>query len=779
MESEISENNQIIIKSIQQIKKISDAIKARERSERLNEIKDWIDNNNPNFWNIDGSITISAMKIDTIHSYFENKFNKENVDLVENYLCTLLNRLNHLTDEEILLFISNLKAFINNEDADAKLELDRFINKFPSFSKDPDLFKNISQKIFSSYEKYKLNLNNNFKFQSNNESTTELAAEAVEINLDSEYKCPFSENFFFFSEYKNELCKEKNLRKKIKTRIIEFDEDDGIGYDHCSSHWYYKEIKRLSSINLEIELSPRAMFKKELMRMGRICTDEPSLKELKQIQQKELEKKIAEKEFELFATDQEKIIRHRDQEATWKDEEIKNKAKQQAKLHAINQSIKNSRNFKEYQRKNRKKIIEVKKIIKLLNPVLFFIQEQIDQFKKKPSLINDHSLGLKLPSFETMKDDFIADFLKTIDYDKFKELINFSENILFSINEINKTLNKIDVFFQSIGISVEYIRSLDDYHKKIKKNFSKEAIIHFLESSLDLFKQRTLTLDNNYRLLDIEDKKEEIKFLESNFFNVFISNNSLERIYKLNFSYLNKFFIQTIGIDLFYKRISNKKNSVLNILFNFFSGKYYFLSKNSKDKFLKKFLLKIQHFPDLKSIEIEVFKLKWWNFISVGISPLLVFKKGFRKLLSEKLFLNLIEEEFKNIDKYPCIKSIDVLYSIYERLKDSNIAINNQLISLSSINTPQSRQEIIDSFNKHEEVKTLLNKISILATHATWCVNEFSKLLNVLQREYKKISPRFDLSKKEFLKVIEMNRAFISNENTNSFSLSYNGRSIN
>lgn len=711
---------------------------TKEPTGSLKEIIKWI-NQNPE--SLSNDISLLAILIDTIHFYFKREYNQKKEMLIESFFCKLVKNFSNLSSEQILTLLSYLKAYIQTRDDEAKSVLEKYTYKLAYFPK-RSLFIDISKQIAFLHAKSKSSFNMIFKSQPSDLSIIELVSETAELNSAPECKFSLSEEPVVFStEFINAPPNEKIFPKKIKERIINFDDDDGIGYDHCASHWYFKEIKRLDKINLEIELSPRMRFKEEFMRLSKIYTDQ-------EITHEELKKQIAEKEFDLFASKKEKAARLRDEEE-----------KQQTKQRLIEKSIQNKKDKREYLR-----------IKKLLDPVVSFIQNQIDQCKEEISDNNKLSLDLRLPSFEGMKNDFLADFLKKIDYKNLKELINFSQSILFFINEINKTLKKIDFFSKSLGVSVNYIDSLDNFHEKIKKNFTMDIIIKFLESSLTIFKQRTLNSDNDYCLLKIENQKEKIEFSEPDFLNSFISENSLNRIVKLNSECLDQFFNQNEDSILFHKRRLENKNNFLKVLFNFLLGKYYFFSQKHKNKFVKKFFLDAQECPNFESIKTGMLKLKWWHFILIGISPIHIFKKGFRELLSEKLFLNLLEEEFKNIDKKPCVKSVDNLYSIQDRLKSSNIGFKSYSINLALINVPQSRQEIIISLNKHQEIKDFLDKVSVLINHTTGCLSEFSKTKKVFLLENEKIVSPFDLAKNYFFKAT-ISESFLPNKSLSYFLL--------
>ena len=724
----ISKELGAIIKKIKEQSREIDEITNRKYSENLLQIETLINEINSEF--LPNKILFFAIIIDTILFYFKNKADKENESLIDNCLGTLINKLNDLPNDEIKTVVSNLKKYIKTNDAVAKSALEKFVGKSVSSTSRFELIKDISKSIVLSCEKYKLGVNNPFKTQVNTIAIAEIVTEA-----DSGRHFSFFEGVSYAEKFTNySKSKEKIRRKKIKPRTIIFDDDSGIGYDQYSSHWYFKEANRLSDINFEVEPSSRIkkkilheeLLREELDRLGKI---EVNL----ELYSNRLEKEIKIKEFELFASPEEKEARKRN----------------------INESVKNTKKIRESCKNDQKRQARAKKISGLLDPIVFLIQERINQCKEKSSNNNKHVLGLKLPFFEATRNDFVNGFLTTINYDQLRELINYAENVSISIDQIKKSISKIDNFFKSFGLSSNYMAILDESQKKLKEVFNKDQMFNYLDLSLNLYRQRTLNFDNNYCLLSIKEQKEEIKFSEPVFLDKFISKNTPEVIFKSLLENTRQ-LLDTDKKSQTLIRNTNfgKKDNIFKKWFYYFSGKYYFLNLNHKHKFVKKFFLNSLEHPNFESIKIETLKLKWWHFILMGLSPFIILKKDFKKLLAKKLFLNLIEEEFNKIDKEPNIKNIDAMYSIQQRLNSSNISDKNQSISLPLMNVFLSPKEIIDHFNQHEEIKELLEKVSNLTSQSIWCVNEFSKILNACERESEKISPSADLSKKIFLKIL-------------------------
>ncbi|WP_342227618.1 hypothetical protein [Rickettsiella endosymbiont of Rhagonycha lignosa] len=703
----IENNLDVIIKKTE--KQCEDIINKNEPgfSKNFDLIRIWIVRNKNEFLcNIKFAIII-----DTIYQFFQNKCNEEKTSFIENCLCHIINEWSNLSEGEIQEIACQLKTYTKTNDTSLPESLKRFI---PKSDDSLSFFRDISKKLMSTCQESLSNLSSTFKTKLSTPSAVELGKEAW-----------LSNQFPFFEDASPETFTNNPAiyKKRIKTRVIAFDEE-GIGYDISSPYLYLKEINRLNNINLEIELP--AKFKKKLLqeqllseeleRLGRIELNQESYLN-------KLKRKVKIYEFDFFASKEEKDARQRN----------------------IEQKIENDKKHKKRQ-----------KISKLLIPTIVGIQEEIELYKKA---FGSKSLSIESSLFETGKDDFLVAFLKTIDYEKFKELINFSEYLLNSIDKIRETFKKIDDFSENLGIASNYIGILDSYYRHIKENFSRERIANFLEEALILFEKKTLLLGNNYSLLDIQAKnKKEIVFSKHDFLDEFIANNNAKQILKLLSEDISAFFHENADSTLIRNNCLEKSKNILKQLFNYFSGNYYFFNENFKDQFVKKFLSNIQEGLTLKFIRVEVTKLKWWHFIFRGISPGHVFEKGFKERLSEKLYLKLLEEKFKKIEEKqePNAENIDKLYAIKNDINSFKNKIQGHSINLNSLNVLDSRQSIVDRLKKHEEIKQLLDNVLILSDQASSCINEFHELKYVCKREIEKVSENneiFQLNKNDISKL--------------------------
>lgn len=687
-----------VIKKIE--KQCEDIINEKEFefSKHFDQIRIWIVRNKNEFlYNIKFAIII-----DTIYQYLQSKCNQEKTIFIENFLCNIINKWSNLSEREIQEIACKLKTYTKSNDTNVPASLKRFIIKFDDSR---SFFIGISKKLISTCESLS-NFSNTFK--------TKLSTPSAVVGKEAE----LSNQFPFFKDaspeqFTNNLATHK---KKIKTCVIAFDEE-GIGYDISSPYLYLKEITRLNDIDLEIELP--AKFKKKLLQENLLNEELERLGKIEVNQETYLNKM----EFELFANKKEKDARQR----------------------SIEQKIENNKKHKERQ-----------KTSKLLMPKIMRIQDKIEIYTKA---FDSKSLSIEPSLFETSKDEFLITFLKTINYEKFKELINFSEYILNSIDNIRETFKKIDDFSEDLGIASNYVGILDSYSRQIKENFNREKIANFLENALILFKQRTLLLDNNYSLLDIQTKKKkEIVFSKLDFLDEFIANNNAKQILKLLSEDISAFFHENADSTLIRNSYLEKSTNILKKLFNYFSGNYYFFNKNYKDQFVKTFLSNIQEELTLEFIRVKVNKLKWWHFIFMGISPGHVFEKGFKERLSEKLYLKLLEEKFKKIDEKQesNAENIDKLYDIKNDINSFKNKMQCHSINLNSLNVLQFRQSIVDRLKKDEEIKKLLDNVLILSDQVSSCIKEFNKLKYVCRREIEKVSENneiFQLSKNDVSKL--------------------------
>ncbi len=704
MTTETEESALIIQKIKKQKDEIIDEISNRQSPENLLEIQGWIkriDLESPSI-----NIFLIAITIDTIFFYIKNEFNKEKTSLVEKFLTNLINSWSNLPEHEILALVSYLKVYVKIKDANSHAELKKFIGKSVEST---SFFRDISKKLVSFCEESLSNISTTIKTEFNSLSTVKLATEA---GLPNQF--PFFKKDASPRQFANDSPKDK---KKLKPRVIEFDEE-GTGYEFFN--WYRCF---LDNINLEIDfpakikrkLLQKELLKRELECLGKIEIEESYLNKL--------ERKIKINEFDLFASKEEKDAR-------------------QCK---IEQKIRNNK-------KNR----ERKKNSKLLIPKILPILKKIDIYKKAS---DSQSLSIVPPLFETNKDDFLTVFLKSIDYEKFKELIKFSEYILISIDKIKQTLSKIDDFSEGLGIASNYVGFLESYYRKLRENFNRENISNFLEDSLILFEQRSLALDNNYCLLDIQAKKKEIIFSEFNFLDKFISANNNKQIYKilsneikqlLNKKRKNQTTIRN-------KNLKNKRG-LIKKYFPFFYDEYYFTNKKFKKKFIKKIFSNIPEPRSIESMKTILDNLKWWQFFLIHIGAIFLLKKGFRVRLSEELFLDLLEEKFNKIDekKEPKAKNIDELYEIKNHINFFDGKIQDHSIDLNSLNLLDSRQAIVDRLKRHKKVEDLLDNVLILSNQASNCINEFNNLKDACRRENEKIPENgetFHLNKNDVSKL--------------------------
>ncbi len=686
----------VIIKKIEeQCNGIIKEITNRQASKNLHQIEIWVKQQiNSEF--LTDNVQLLAIIIDTTHQYFKKESDKDKKNLIENCLANLINKSSNLSKEEIQEIACHLKIYNNIDDVDAQTALKEFIAKSGAST---SFLGDLSKKLVSSCEKSLSQISNTIKTEFKSLSAVELTTEAGLPNQPSFFKD------VSLGKFTNNLTKN---RKKVKVRIIEFDKN-GIGYDF----FYMKNKKEMLQKELREE-SQKKLFRKELENLAKIEVNEDSYL-IKQ------ERKIKIFEFDLFASQEEKSLRQC----------------------SIDQKA-----------RNYKKGRERKKFSKLLVPKILYILKIIDIYKKTS---DSQLLSTEFPLFETSEDKFLAAFLKTINYEKFKELIKFSEYIVVSIDKIRETLKKIDDFSEDLGVVSNKADFLDDCYRTIKEKFCRETISNFLENAVILFEQRTLALDNNYCLLERPSKKDQAVFSEPAFLDKFIADNNSKKIYEILSDEIKQFLNKRENIISRNKNFKNK-TSLFKKFLSFFSEEYFF-SKKFKKKFIKKIFSNFYKPISIETMKSILDNLKWRQFFFFHIGVLFLLRKRSRARLSEELFLDLLEEKFNKIDekKEANAKDIDELYAIKKYINSLKSKTQDHLIDLSSLSILDSRQAIICKLKSHKEIKHLLDNVVFdLSSSALNCINEFNNLKDACRRESEKVPENgetFQLNKNDVSKL--------------------------
>lgn len=140
-------------------------------------------------------------------------------------------------------------------------------------------------------------------------------------------------------------------------------------------------------------------------------------------------------------------------------------------------------------------------------------------------MVNDKpSLNLELPYISPDEDCYFNDCPTSINYYLFKKLSNGSNSFLIAIDRMQKTLYKIDDFFECLGFSFQYI-NLENSKKRIKEVSHYNTIANTLRAYLNLYRQGKINSDNKHCSPNIKKYKEyeeKIEFLEPRFFDDFL-----------------------------------------------------------------------------------------------------------------------------------------------------------------------------------------------------------------------------------------------------------------
>ncbi len=643
-----------------------------------------------NRWSIINGITNSLFLF-----FNKNKFGSNKTNLMAKILLIILQN-NNLEVEQIN-FIKKFNKYLNTG---ANSELDNFIKELDNLQ----LFKQASRAVCIQEMK-------------------EAANSLKKLNYNAIYE--INENLG------------ENRYKRIKPRIIDFD-DKGVGFtvslppksiDKEHPHAIFNRLKEAkysdNSITAEInvalkekktEINPEELILlEEFKRLGKI-----NLAEIGRSSNRSLVK-----EYSL---------------------EIKNEllyAKLWRKIESIEKSGK-IRADKIKKRKFAKKLAINEERKQALKCLLSPIKNEIEKFNtKKNNAVN--TTYFNLPHFEVSNNDF----LDYISFKDFEKLMSEAKEIFSSIKEITTILNEIDDFSYKLGFDKIYPEYFNQEIINFNKTFNKASIVSFFKNAIQLFEEYKLNPSKVNRVISCKssNKFEKITFRSQGRLDYFIYSNRLESIIKNGKIEIEAYLNEYLNKDILFneKIIENKlyRDSSLPKLFfekikkfmaNFLRN--YFVSRKSKVSFLS--LLKKNGLDTLafNSVNDFVLKLKWWHLIFYGINPFCLYKKGFKKKLSEQLFLALIEEDFKKV-----INSLEGTTHQATRIKctDELSAIINRLRSLDGSDgdnigkKSKSRHEIIDELEK-DIIKELPEKLFTLKKQANLSLNRFSELSNLSKR---------------------------------------------
>ncbi|MFM2322103.1 MAG: hypothetical protein RLZZ225_256, partial [Pseudomonadota bacterium] len=526
-------------------------------------------------------------------------------------------------------------------------------------------------------------------------------------------------------EVANSLKKIK-AHRKIKTRTINFDLN---GIEFC----------------VEDKLNQQArMFSEEIKRLARINVEEINLVVEDRLNHEEL---ILLKEFKHLANinlDEIKSISKNS--LVEKYSLAENNELLYAKLWGRIESIEKSgkiRADKITKRKITKKISINEQRKRLLENLLTPIRNKIEEFNaEKINVVK--GAYFSLPRFEENNNKL----LDYINFKDFKKLISEAKKIFLSIQEMLIILRKIDNFYCELNYQKNYSEYFVEEIFKFNEIFNKESIVNFLENAIELFIAHELYQKKIIRIdfLRLNNKFEKITFDSQAILDAFIYSNRLkfiiERQKKEIEAYLSSYLSQDIFFDdkidenkLYYDNIfkfifEKIKRFVMNFSRN------YFLSRRGKLDFLSQLKKNVTGALTFNSVNDFIVKLKWWHLIFYGINPFCMYKKEFKKKLSEQLFLTWIEDDFKKLihrlekatDHAERIQYTDELSAIINRLKSLERNDRDNIGEKS-----KSRYELIDELEE-DVVKELTEKLFALKQQANLYLSQFSKLSSLSKK---------------------------------------------
>ncbi|HEY2566392.1 MAG TPA: hypothetical protein VGH95_01605 [Candidatus Aquirickettsiella sp.] len=693
-----TEDSALIIQKIKKQKgKIIDEIFKRERSENLHLIESWIKQIDPESPFI--NISLVAITIDTIFFHFKNEINKENNSLIESCLFSLINKLSKQANvDEISVIVSNLKAYIKTNDNDDKYELEKFIGKLASSTNRFSLIRDISKQPILFYKKIESNCSNIFKTQLNNIPIAVLTAE-------SSKKCQISfegvanSGGFTNNSSKN---KEQNSHEKIRTRIINFDEN-GKGY-------VVNKIKRETKKN---------------------C----SLCEVKSIQKSKLY-------------------------YPYKNESQFTKDIREA-FFFINFLRENKINYN-YE-KNIKSIFQSY----ALEEFKAVICKRIYDFKLQNSKIfydahNKTNIFL-LPNFLDINSEYRDNFLLLINFSILEKLAKKADIIANNINTLMPILDDISDLCFEWNVNPEFSKFYK-VKNSFNAKFNNNTFVRYLEYVFFLFEENKLKFDKICPNFYCEVSKLTLKNVSENRkmeINKLKSDLSVNRFLKKQQEAIQCYFDKHLQINLDNFQ-TNASFSVFKLflikicefILNLFNINFFISNINNLYFFSSKY--------DLFDLELDcvsldriynefTLKLNWLEFLKSGINPFFLASISFKKNLSEKLFLYIVNRKFLHAIKYNFSvesfsnnrrKLANDLLLIRLSLENAKIGTINDLICFyekNNINLEKIGEPIIKLLNENKAFKEYLEAMDTLIQNNQSLNKEFSILCNTTQENIVKL----------------------------------------
>src|SRR5436190_21864202 len=360
-----------------------------------------------------------------------------------------------------------------------------------------------------------------------------------------------------------------------------------------------------------------------------------------------------------------------------------------------------------------------------------------------------------LPNFSDIQSEYRDNFLLLTNFSILEKLAKKADIIADNINTLMPILDDIIKLYSEWNINYEFSEFYivkDSFNAKFNNN----TFVYYLVNLIFLLEENKLKLDkisldfhcevSNTTLKNIENIKIKINKLRSDLsINRFLKEQQEAiQCYFDKHLQINLDYSQTHTDSLLYKFLIKLYEFILN-LFNI----NFFINNISNLVFFAKKLDIFNLHLDCISVDRIynefTLKLTWLEFLKNGINPFFLASISFKKNLSEKLFLYIVNLKFLHTIRFNFPiesfsnghKLANDLLLIRLSLENAKIGTINDLICFyekDNINLPKVGEQIIKLLNDNEAFKEYLKALVILVRNTQALNEEFSILCNTTQK---------------------------------------------
>ncbi|WP_342220043.1 hypothetical protein [Rickettsiella endosymbiont of Miltochrista miniata] len=517
--------------------------------------------------------------------------------------------------------------------------------------------------------------------------------------------------------FTNKFSLELKLRKKIKPRIIDFD-NEGKGFVVEKTRKLVKEICTNETVN---QTNPDINLNQMHYKIFSCYENESQLS--KDIREAVLLRSFLSKE--------------------------KIGIKYERSIEIIFQSIE----LEEFKEIIRKRIYE----FKTQDPNII-----LSEYKKPKTF--------QLPKFLDIQNKYLDNFLLLINFSNLEKLIKEVQIISDNIYTLMPVLDDIKNFYCEWGINYDLFKNFYVEVENFNRTFNQKFISNYVEMMMRLIEEKKLKLDENnldefYQISDICLKKlsensliEEINSLKltlsiENFLNN--QKKEIKNYFDKQFhARLDVYSNKLTNISLFKSFLIKMKELILN----FFSVSFFINNINNLGLLAPKFDISNLNNFFFERIHNEFnLKIKWWHFLGYRMNPLFLLSLSFKKNLSEQLFLYIVNYKFTQIIEFfefstanrmstdtkkniECVDTLFLIQSILEKAEIGNTkGLTNFYGNKTNISSPKSRKQVIELLEKAETFIALSKMISTLNQNIRSVAQKLSKLFNITLENMKKL----------------------------------------